>query len=199
MKRWGIMLLLVMLAYPGSLAVAHPHPRVEQPTNDTAGTDPLQAFREDLLEQINVVRIEHHLSPLFLSCALECVAQWHSEDMHAQGYFDHEGRDGRRPWNRLEDATSDRWRYVAENLAGGYRTAEGVVDIWMSSKGHRDNILSDRAVFAGIGIVDGGAGLELKRGYLVTMLYSATDPSLLEEYRERCDCATSAEGPGDES
>ncbi len=59
----------------------------------------------------------------------------------------------------------DRARYVAypfgrlaENVALGYPNAESVVDGWMTSKGHRANILNSDVVETGIAIARSSAG-----------------------------------------
>lgn len=60
---------------------------------------------------------------------------------------------------------SDRARHVgypfgrlAENVALGYPDASSVVDGWMTSKGHRANILNSEVVETGIGIARSSAG-----------------------------------------
>ncbi len=59
----------------------------------------------------------------------------------------------------------DRARYVAypfgrlaENVALGYPNAESVVEGWMTSKGHRANILNSNVVETGIAIARSSAG-----------------------------------------
>jgi len=45
---------------------------------------------------------------------------------------------------------------AAENIAAGYATAADVMNGWMNSQGHRDNILNANFTEIGIGIRDGG-------------------------------------------
>jgi uncharacterized protein YkwD len=47
---------------------------------------------------------------------------------------------------------------IAENVALGYPSAEAVVEGWMASKGHRENILDDGVMETGIGIARSSAG-----------------------------------------
>jgi uncharacterized protein YkwD len=60
---------------------------------------------------------------------------------------------------------ADRARYVgypfgriAENVALGYPSAETVVEGWMTSKGHRANILNPDVMETGLGIARSSAG-----------------------------------------
>ncbi len=47
---------------------------------------------------------------------------------------------------------------IAENVALGYPSAEAVVEGWMSSEGHRENILARDVVETGIGMARSKAG-----------------------------------------
>jgi hypothetical protein len=55
--------------------------------------------------------------------------------------------------DRLERAGYTGWTAIAENIAAGYPTPEAVVQGWMSSPGHRANLLSPRYTEIGIGLV----------------------------------------------
>jgi uncharacterized protein YkwD len=48
--------------------------------------------------------------------------------------------------------------HIAENVALGYPSAEAVVEGWMTSKGHRENILDRDVVETGIGMARSSAG-----------------------------------------
>jgi uncharacterized protein YkwD len=47
--------------------------------------------------------------------------------------------------------------YVGENVAMGYRTAQTLVDAWLSSSGHRSNILNTNFRFTGLVYINGWA------------------------------------------
>ena len=47
------------------------------------------------------------------------------------------------------------YRSAGENIAMGYATAQSVVNAWMVSESHRNNILSGNYTTMGIGYVDG--------------------------------------------
>jgi uncharacterized protein YkwD len=48
--------------------------------------------------------------------------------------------------------------HIAENVALGYPSAEAVVEGWMTSKGHRENILDRDVVETGLGVARSSAG-----------------------------------------
>ena len=49
------------------------------------------------------------------------------------------------------------WRAIGENIAEGQTTVREVMQTWMDSPGHRDNILRDHT-HLGVGFVAGGRG-----------------------------------------
>lgn len=62
-----------------------------------------------------------------------------------------------RPEDRLA-AAGYPWVTYAENLASGPRDAQGVVQVWMQSPGHRANILGATFSEIGTGYATGPAG-----------------------------------------
>lgn len=79
-------------------------------------------------------------TPLKHAAALERAARTHAQDMAAHNLLGHEGSDGSMPAERVAQASYS-WASVAENVAGGQRTAEEVVDTWLSSPGHCSNLM----------------------------------------------------------
>ena len=83
---------------------------------------------------------------------MRTAARRHSADMAEHDYFSHTGRDGSSFVDRLADAGYPRRHAAGENIAYGYPTAESVVDAWMASTGHRNNILNCDALSTGVGL-----------------------------------------------
>lgn len=81
------------------------------------------------------------------------VAQAHSEDMVARGFFDHVNPDGQSAGDRLDDAGVS-WTRWAENIAAGYGSAQTVLDAWLNSPGHRQNIETCELTVHGVGLAD---------------------------------------------
>ena len=98
--------------------------------------------------------------PLQLSSLLVNVAYSHAADMAAHGYFEHQDLAGHTPADRVR-AAGYREKLVGENIAYGPQTADEVVQGWMASPGHCENIMDARFADMGIAFALGKAG---KRG-----------------------------------
>lgn len=92
--------------------------------------------------------------PVSLSGTLAVVAYGHAKDMAVHAYFEHEDRAGRTPAERVR-ATGYREKLVGENIAYGPRTAEEVVQGWLDSPGHCENIMDPRFAEMGIAFAPG--------------------------------------------
>lgn len=93
-----------------------------------------------VLELVNDERRQAGCGPLSLDPRLGASARHHSRDMARRGYMSHQGSDGTGPLDRIR-STGYRAAVWGENVASGYRTADQVVNAWMDSPEHRDNIL----------------------------------------------------------
>ena len=82
----------------------------------------------------------------------------HAFDMADRDFFDHTNPDGEDPGDRLiRHGVS--WTAWGENIAQGQPTPADVMDVWMSSPGHRENILDARVTRLGVGVyIDGPRG-----------------------------------------
>jgi uncharacterized protein YkwD len=111
-----------------------------------------------VLREVNAVRTTHGVRPLSRSTALTRAADSHSRAMLAFGFFAHESRNGTsfdKRVKRFYAPASGGWT-VGENLAmfGGITpTARSIVGSWMTSPGHRANVLRGSFRDAGIAIV----------------------------------------------
>jgi uncharacterized protein YkwD len=90
--------------------------------------------------------------PLGLSSKLTRSALEHSQDMARHNQFDHEGTDGSTPAQRATRAGYV-WRTVGENIAAGATSAEEVMEGWLASPGHCENLMDPRFTETGIGYV----------------------------------------------
>ena len=107
-------------------------------------------FESEVIDLVNVERDAEGLPPLSYDASLADAARGHSEDMGRQDYFSHTSLDGRSPGDRIEDAGYT-WNTYGENIAAGQPTPEDVIDSWMSSSGHRANILNPNFCDIGVG------------------------------------------------
>jgi uncharacterized protein YkwD len=109
-------------------------------------------FRLRVLQLTNEYRQSQKLAPLTLNDQLAIAAQRHSEDMLNLDFFEHDSLDGKTPEQRTTLANY-RGRYTGENIAAGYQTPETVVEGWINSPGHRENLLNPDSREMGLGYV----------------------------------------------
>jgi uncharacterized protein YkwD len=94
--------------------------------------------------------------PIRLSSTLADVALGHAADMAKHDYFEHEDLAGRSPAQRVR-AVGYRETLVGENIAYGPKSAEEVVQGWLDSPGHCENIMDPRFAEMGIAYAAGQA------------------------------------------
>lgn len=107
-----------------------------------------------MLELVNAERASHGLKPVQADTELAGVAEAHSRDMFARGYFSHYSPEGRSMDDRLR-AGNVRYLIAGENLALA-RSLSGAHEGLMRSPGHRANILRPQFGRLGIAVLDGG-------------------------------------------
>jgi uncharacterized protein YkwD len=110
--------------------------------------------RENVLAQMNAYRADAGLSPLHLEARLIKAADDRMRDMEDAGYWSHESPTGLSPFTWMI-ARDYPFVAAAENLAMGFDTAPFLVESWMESPGHRENIMSPLYEDCGIAIIDG--------------------------------------------
>ena len=69
------------------------------------------------------------------------AAYKHSADMATNHFFSHTGSDGSSPATRISQE-GYHWSALGENIAYGYPTVEDVIQGWLGSEGHCQNIMS---------------------------------------------------------
>jgi uncharacterized protein YkwD len=107
------------------------------------------------------------VAPVKLSSTLSSVALGHAADMAQHNYFEHEDLSGHTPADRVR-AVGYAEKLVGENIAYGPESADEVVQGWLDSPGHCENIMDPR--FAEMGIAF-SAGRASRRGlYWVQLL-----------------------------
>lgn len=108
----------------------------------------------ELLAFTNKQRQHENILPLALSSELSSAAALKAKDMFAKGYWAHTSPDGITPWQYFQVVGYD-YTYAGENLARGFSTSNGVVDAWMASPTHRENMLSVNYQEVGFAVVAG--------------------------------------------
>lgn len=137
------------------------------PTSDAppaTSAQPSTPLARAIVDLTNAERTGAGLDTLREDDRLAQAAQIHAEQMARAGRLDHELAQAMYP--RLEDrvnAVGYDWQAIGENLAFGQASASAVVDGWMRSSGHRENILNPAFTEVGAGHLIDASG----RAYFV--------------------------------
>jgi len=126
----------------------------------------------------NDVRRQHGLSSLSRQKALAAVSQAYSKDMLIHRFFSHTNPEGLDAGGRLKPFYSGPIYAWGENIWEGSNISTGdpdslarlIMDSWMSSPGHRENILDPKYTDIGIGVA--ASGREIR----ATQLFARLQP-----------------------
>lgn len=101
-----------------------------------------------LLRLHNEIRFQRGLGDLQIEETLQQAAQKHAEWMANNQNLSHTGARG----SSVGDRIGGGWGSLGENIACGQETEEEVMEDWMKSRGHRENVLTKEYNDVGIGI-----------------------------------------------
>ena len=105
----------------------------------------VEKFSQEVLRLVNVERSRVGLAPLKFAKDLEASAYVRAVELPVK--FSHTRPDG----SKCFTAMPKRGHILGENLAGGQTSPKQVVQAWMDSKSHRENILNPK--FTQLGVV----------------------------------------------
>jgi uncharacterized protein YkwD len=131
-----------------------------KPVSPPPGIKYLAKVEELVFELTNQVRLAKGLAPLSKDAELTNVARAYSNDMLVRRFFDHTTPDGVAFHDRISDNYQHWVRFTGENIwsAWGYdpgktrKLAQEIIDDWMSSPGHRANVLDPDFTHLGVGV-----------------------------------------------
>lgn len=103
-----------------------------------------------LLSLTNEARSAAGIAPLQFDATLQRVAQEHAQAMANAGFFDHVDQRGGAIGERLLQSGYN-YRWAGENISAGKDSVGAVFDWWMTSDGHRANILQPDFQMMGMG------------------------------------------------
>ncbi|MGW6981908.1 CAP domain-containing protein [Streptomyces sp. NPDC054932] len=138
---------------PAKPPVVTKKPQAPQPS--TTAAPPASGSVAAVLALVNQERAAAGCSAVSLNAKLTKAAQDHSADMASHSNMSHTGSDGSDPGARITRA-GYAWSTYGENVAYGYSTPEKVMEGWMNSQGHRENILNCSFKEIGIGLAQPG-------------------------------------------
>jgi uncharacterized protein YkwD len=150
----ALALLLRPSASAGPLAAAADSvylPLIVRPPDNGQTPDQYQVALQ-VLSLVNSERAAHGCPAVAWNVQLTAAAQGQSRDMAELNFFSHTNP------NPAHATADDRVRaadyggsFTGENIAAGYSSAAAVMQGWMNSPGHRDNILNCASTQIGIG------------------------------------------------
>jgi len=144
--RMGSLVLVVTLIAYSPLTTHHSPTRADDPPAKFE----LTKEEKKLLELTNKEREKEKLPPLKPNSLLFKIARAHSTNMAKQGKMEHV-LDDKNPVQRLKES-GYKYAYFGENIAYGQDDFDQLMKGWMSSEGHRKNILSKNFTEIGLGI-----------------------------------------------
>lgn len=109
---------------------------------------------EEVIRYTNDKRLAEGLAPLEINVELNEVAQRKAGDMFAFNYWAHVSPSGRDPWSFFKEVGYD-YLYAGENLARDFNDSISMIEAWMGSTKHRENILSKDYTQIGLAVVNG--------------------------------------------
>lgn len=127
----------------------------QNPPSQQSAAKTSEDLSAEVIELVNQERAKQGLSPLGTLSGLTAAAQARAPELPE--LFSHTRPNGSRCFTALEEA---RVSYYAagENIAAGSNTAEGVMQMWMNSPGHKANILGEKFTHIGVACVQGRGG-----------------------------------------
>lgn len=107
-----------------------------------------------LYQLTNDERQQNNLPQLIYNDELAQAAYKKAQNMFAKNYWAHYGPDGTTPWNFIL-ASGYQYEFAGENLAKNFLFSQNVVDAWMNSPTHRENVLRREFTDVGFAVVNG--------------------------------------------
>jgi uncharacterized protein YkwD len=102
----------------------------------------------------NAARVKQGLPQLIWNQKLAQIATNFAADMNRRQFRSHRDPEGRQPWDRARQQGYPS-SFVGENLAWGAQGPREAANQWLSSPGHRANIMNRQYRQIGVGVVMG--------------------------------------------
>ena len=117
--------------------------------------DATKSVEEQVQRIVNEQRRNNGLPDLQMDWELQRVARVKACDMAQKGYFSHTSPTYGSPFDMMKQFGIS-YRTAGENIAQGQTSPQSVMDSWMNSQGHRENILKRDYTHIGVGYCQQG-------------------------------------------
>ncbi|WP_445678079.1 CAP domain-containing protein [Psychrobacillus sp. FSL H8-0484] len=142
-------------ATPATPATPVTPPVVKEPVKENNEAVKVSSVIQQVVDLTNQERAKAGLKPLQLDTKLTQSAQAKSQDMKNKNYFSHTSPTYGSPFDQMK-AFGVTYSSAAENIAMGQRSATEVMNAWMTSPGHKANIMNPSYTHIGVGLSDSG-------------------------------------------
>ncbi len=110
--------------------------------------------QHQLITLTNEQRAKFNLPPVTENSLLDLAAQAKAKNMFEENYWAHYSPSGKDPWGFIL-SSGYKFSYAGENLARNFYTSSEVVDAWIASPSHKENIVNPKYHDIGIAVVEG--------------------------------------------
>lgn len=107
-----------------------------------------------LFQLTNNIRQENSVSPLSYNQLLAKAAEEKAQDMFSKNYWSHYAPDGKTPWDFIL-STGYQYEFAGENLAKNFLFSQDVINAWMNSPSHKENMLRKDYTEVGFAVANG--------------------------------------------
>ena len=122
-------------------------------THHNDGADQEAEFAAEVVRLVNIERAKAGLSALETDYIVQEAAQVRAREIELS--FSHTRPDGRSCFTTLDEVGAV-YSGAGENIAYGQHDPEEVMEAWMNSTGHRENILNESYTHIGVGCYESG-------------------------------------------
>ena len=122
----------------------------EQQKQEEAAVKDESSYADEVIRLVNKEREKAGLNPLEKNEKMMSAAAVRAEEINE--VFGHTRPNGKACKTVLEELEYE-GDYAGENIAGGQKTPEKVVQAWLNSEGHRNNALNPNAKYTGVGFL----------------------------------------------
>ena len=109
---------------------------------------------DEVIAATNQERIAAGLPPLKVNDTLSDAARRKAANMLEENYWSHNAPSGKSPWHWFE-AAGYKYTQAGENLAKDFGSTDRMMNAWMNSPTHKDNIVSSKYEEIGVAVTPG--------------------------------------------
>lgn len=109
---------------------------------------------DEVVTDTNAERASFGLKPLAYNEKLADAARRKAANMFSENYWAHNSPSGKSPWYWFQQAGYN-YVYAGENLAKDFGNTSRLMDAWMASPTHKENIVNPKYTEIGVAVVPG--------------------------------------------